>query len=309
MTEGFAAKQDYWLRVLAIIGVSLFGFIFIGPIVGFFLALPFYEGSLFSFMDDMISPFGNDNMRVVLYIVQAGATFVGLTLVPAFYWWRTTRTSLITFVDKPRISWMDAGLVIAIVIVFMGFNSVFIEWNANVDIPDVAGGFERWARDTEDKAMELTKFLTEFSTFGQFVLGFIVIAVLASIGEEFVFRGLLQPALHKATGNIHVAIWVAALLFSTLHMQFYGFVPRVLLGALFGYLYFWSGNLLIPMLAHLVNNGFSVLMIYVNQKELVGIDLEKPQAAPGLVVLTCTILTALLLYYFRKINYAKVHAT
>ena len=308
MTEGYAAKQDYWLRVLAIIGVSLFGFIFIGPIVGFFLALPFYEGNLFSFMDDMVNPFGNDNMRVVLYIVQGGATFVGLTLVPAFYWWRTTRTSLVSFVDKPSISWMDVGLVVAIVIVFMGVNSVFIEWNAKVDLPDAAGGFERWARDTEDKATELTKFLTEFSSVGQFFLGFVVIALLASIGEEFVFRGLLQPALHKATGNIHVAIWVAAILFSTLHMQFYGFIPRVFLGALFGYLYFWSGNLLIPMLAHFTNNGFSVMMIYFNQKELAGVDLENPEAAPWYVALVCAILTGLLLYYFKKINYAKVPA-
>jgi uncharacterized protein len=304
MTQGFAVKQGDWIRVLAIIGVSLFGFIIIGPIVGFFMALPFYEGSLFSFMDDMVNPFGNDNMRVVLYIVQGGASFVGLFLVPAYYWYRSTRTSLVSFVNQPPVSWMDAGLVVAIVIVFMGFNSIFIEWNSSVDIPG-EGGFEHWARDTEDKATELTKFLTEFPSFGQFILGFVVIALFASIAEEFVFRGLLQPALHQAAGNIHIAIWVSAILFSTLHVQFFGFVPRVLLGALFGYLYFWSGNLLIPILAHFVNNGFSILMIYLNQKELAGVDLENPEAAPWYVAIICTVLVGMLLYYFRKINYAK----
>jgi membrane protease YdiL (CAAX protease family) len=304
MTEG-SARQSEWLRVLAILGVSLFGFIFIGPIVGFFMALPFYEGNLFSFMDDMVNPFGKDNMRLVLYIIQGGASFVGLALVPAYYWYRTRRTSLVRFVDHPRISWVDVALVVAIVITFMGFNSIFIEWNSKIDLPGTSG-FEQWARDTEDKATQLTKFLTEFSSVGQFILGFFVIAVLAAIAEEFVFRGLLQPALEKATGNIHVAIWVSAILFSALHMQFFGFLPRVFLGALFGYLYFWSGNLLIPMLAHFVNNGFSVIMIYLNQKEFAGVDLENPEAAPWPVTMICTLLTAALLYYFRKINQSKV---
>lgn len=300
MEEGHAATGSPWLRALTILVVALFGFMFIGPIVGFFLALPFYEGTPFTFMDDMVDPFGKENMKLVLYIVQAGATFVGLALIPGFYWYRSTGRSLMTLFKGPRITLIDIGLVTGIVIFFMGFNSIFIEWNSHVDLPDVFGGFESWARETEDKATALTKYLTEFSNVGQFITGFIVIAVLAALGEELVFRGMLQPALQKATGNIHAAIWISAILFSSLHLQFYGFVPRVLLGALFGYLYFWSGNLLVPMIAHFVNNAFSVVMIYLNQKEILGIDLENPVAPSWPVVVVFTMLTFALLFYFRK---------
>jgi membrane protease YdiL (CAAX protease family) len=84
-------------------------------------------------------------------------------------------------------------------------------------------------------------------------------------------------------------------------MQFFGFVPRVLLGALFGYLYVWSGNLLLPIIAHFVNNGFSVLMMYLYQKGMIATDMvDSTEAAPWPVVLSFTIVFAGLVHYFKK---------
>jgi membrane protease YdiL (CAAX protease family) len=131
-------------------------------------------------------------------------------------------------------------------------------------------------------------------------LGVFVIALLPAIGEELVFRGMLQPELFRATGNHHAAIWISAIIFSAFHMQFFGFVPRLLLGALFGYLYVWSANLLIPMIAHFVNNGFSVLMMYLYQKGIITVDMESPEAAPWPMVIGFTIVFGFLLFYFKK---------
>jgi membrane protease YdiL (CAAX protease family) len=298
--EGQAGRGTYWLKALTIIVVALFGFMFIGPVIGTFLALPLYDGSVLTFMDDLTNPFGKENMKLIHYIVQGSATFIGLAVVPALYWRKSSGQPLAKLLAGPRVTVVDAGIVMGIVVFFMGFNSIVIEWNANIDLPDFLGSFESFARQTEDTATALTKYLTEFSTVGQFVVGFVVIAVLAGIGEELVFRGMLQPTLQKATGNIHAAIWISAILFSCLHLQFYGFVPRVFLGALFGYLYFWSGNLLVPMFAHFVNNGFSVIMIYMNKTELAGVDLENPEAAPWPVATGFTLVTIALLWYFKK---------
>jgi len=300
MTGESAVGKSHWLKAATILVVALVGFMFIGPVVGTFLALPLYDGSVLSFMDDLVNPFGKENMKLIHYIIQGSATFIGLALVPALYWSKSTGQSLRRLISGPPVSVLDVGLVTAIVISFMGFNSIIIEWNANVNLPDFLGSFEAFARETEDTATALTKYLTEFSNIGQFIAGFIVIAVLAGIGEELVFRGMLQPALQKATGNIHAAIWISAILFSCLHLQFYGFVPRVFLGALFGYLYFWSGNLLIPMIAHFVNNGFGVAMIYMNQTELAGVDLENPVAAPWPIVASLTVITIALLWFFKN---------
>jgi membrane protease YdiL (CAAX protease family) len=87
-------------------------------------------------------------------------------------------------------------------------------------------------------------------------------------------------------------------------MQFFGFVPRMLLGALFGYLYVWSGNLLLPMIAHFVNNGFSVLMMYLYQRGAITMDMDSPEAAPWPLpwplVASLTLVFVALLFYFKK---------
>ena len=140
-----------------------------------------------------------------------------------------------------------------------------------------------------------------FNSTGEFLFAFLIIAILPGIGEELVFRGLLQPQLHRATGNAHIAIWISAILFSAIHMQFFGFVPRVLLGALFGYLYLWSGNLIIPMFAHFMNNGFSVLMLYLHQLGIVDIDIETTEAAPWPAVIGFSIITFGLMVYLKKL--------
>jgi membrane protease YdiL (CAAX protease family) len=131
-------------------------------------------------------------------------------------------------------------------------------------------------------------------------MGFIIIAVLPAIGEEFTFRGWLQPAFEKATGNPHIAIWVSAFLFSAFHFQFFGFVPRLLLGAMFGYMMYWSGNLWVPIVAHFVNNGFSVVMMYLHQLKLVDFDAESSEALPLIYVIPFAILFGFLMFFLKK---------
>ena len=83
------------------------------------------------------------------------------------------------------------------------------------------------------------------------------------------FRGVLQQLLG---GRRHVAIWLTAVIFSAIHMQFYGFVPRMLMGALFGYVFVWTGSLWVPIVMHFVNNGMAVLVYYIFSSKGVAID-------------------------------------
>jgi len=194
--------------------------------------------------------------------------------------------------------------VIVLVIVFMGANSLFIEWNQNLNLPESLGWFESWARDFEDRIQEITIFLTTFDSTSEFLIAFFVIALLPAIGEELVFRGFIQNHIHILTKNLHIAIWVAAFIFSFFHFQFYGFFPRLFLGALFGYLYVWSGNIIIPVIAHFVNNGFTLLMIYFYHEGAIDFDIEATESVPISNVLLSMVVTSVLLYlfysYFRK---------
>jgi membrane protease YdiL (CAAX protease family) len=202
--------------------------------------------------------------------------------------------------NSTGISTVPVVVTAFIVIIFMAVNSVFIEWNARFDFPDFANEFERWAREREDAATRQTEFLTNFSSIGELLMALIIIAVLPAIGEELVFRGLIQNELYRASRNIHVAIWFAAMLFSAIHFQFFGFVPRLLLGALFGYLYYWSGSLPLAIVAHFVNNAVSVVAIYFYQQGKLDLNLESQDAAPTGIVLTSAALTAALLYYLYR---------
>ncbi len=251
------SQRPAWLSIIFILITATLGFVVIGPLIGFFVAMPFYDGNLFDLAIKLSDPFANPDIRLPILIMQGCATLIGLILIPVLYVSAIEKGNPIAWITEKSTSLVIVIVTALIVISFMAPNSVFIEWNANFIFPDFLKEFGDWARARETQAEELTKFFTTFHSTGDFVFGVFVIALLPAIGEELVFRGMLQPELFRYSGNHHVAIWVSAIIFSAFHMQFFGFVPRVLLGALFGYLYVWSGNLLIPMIAHFVNNGFS----------------------------------------------------
>jgi uncharacterized protein len=293
------SERNPILSAFFILCTVVIGFVIVGPIIGLLFSLPFYEGSVLELGEKIQNPLQYPELRVPVLIMQGFATLIGLILIPALYLFSFERLSVVRLLNK-NISVSIAIVVALATIAFMGTNSIFIEWNATFTFPDFLKGFGEWAREREDLAAELTKFFTAFNSVGDLVLGLFVIALLPAIGEELVFRGMLQPEFYRASGNQHAAIWISAFIFSAFHMQFFGFVPRMLLGALFGYLYVWSGNLWMPMIAHFVNNGFSVLMIYLYQKGTITVDIESPEAAPWPVVASFTIVFAGLLYYFHK---------
>lgn len=253
----------------------------------------------------LATPADYPELRVPLFIMQGCATLFGLIIVPSLYVLAFEKKNILILAkDKPLYS-QSILLTIIVVIVFMIPNTFFIEWNANLSMPDFLKNFETWARQNEDRAAELTTFLTTFDSFGNFLLAFVVIAILPGIGEELLFRGMLQPELQRATGNIHAAIWISAIMFSAIHLQFFGFVPRMLLGVLFGYLYYWSGNIVVPMLAHFINNGFSVVMIYLYQLGIISINLESGEPAPLVMVALFTVITFGILLYLKKFHQEK----
>ncbi|WP_128547856.1 CPBP family intramembrane glutamic endopeptidase [Larkinella soli] len=209
--------------------------------------------------------------------------------------------------DRPLSTVQALGVVVLLTIAFMPFDGLIIEWNRNMSLPDSLSGLENWMRQKEDQLSELTTFLTTFTTPWQLAIAIFVIGVIPAIGEEVLFRGLVQRKLQQWFGNPHLAVWIAALIFSAIHVQFYGFIPRTLLGALFGYLYVWSGNLWVPILAHFVNNGFTVLMVWLYRRQMVSIDIENTDSVPLTGALFSLLLTVGFLIYFRRSNQLPSH--
>jgi len=144
--------------------------------------------------------------------------------------------------------------------------------NAEMHLPEWMSSVEEWMRNSEDNAAEMTKAFLKMNGLADLLFNILLIGILPAIGEELIFRGIIQQVINKGKNNYHIGIWVSAILFSALHFQFYGFLPRLLLGALFGYLFVWSRNLWVPIFAHFLNNTFALLAVYY-----LGIDAVEKQ--------------------------------
>jgi membrane protease YdiL (CAAX protease family) len=287
------------ISIILIFAIVFLGFMVIGPMIGFFLTLPFFPGDMFEYLAAIEHITDHPELKISYYVMQGCATAIGLIIGPVLFL-KTQQKSVAIFFVNQKLLVIPAILTALIVVVFMAANSFFVEWNTTVKFPEFLKEFEAWAKEMEARATQVTEILTHFDSIPEVILAMIVIALLPAIGEELVFRGLIQNEFFRGTKNIHVAIWVSAILFSAIHVQFFGFVPRMLLGALFGYLYYWSGSLWVAMLAHFVNNGMAIIGMYLNQMGYLDFDVESPEAAPVSAIIFSAILTGALLYAFKK---------
>lgn len=295
--ENLVSDKPPLHSLLTTIAIFIIGFLVVGNVIGFLLAAPFYEGNL---LNAIQSENPDSRLFYPLLIIQGVTSFVGLVVFPFLQVKYLEHKSIAPFFPKqPRLFYV--GLIIAVLAInFMIALSPIAEWNANLDFPGFMNGFEEWARSAEQRNEEITKTLTAFTSVGDLLLALLVIAIIPAIGEEVVFRGLMQNELFRASKNPHVAIWFAAFIFSAIHFQFFGFVPRLLLGALFGYLYYWSGNLWVPILAHFFNNGIQIVAMYYVNNGLIDMDAEAETAAPWPAVAGGVIVTTLLLFFLRR---------
>lgn len=202
--------------------------------------------------------------------------------------------------SKP-INWLS---VLVLMVVSMPFMTWLVEFNEQLVLPDFLAPLEAWMKQSEQSAEALTKVFLTFNGLGSFVYIMVIVAVVPAIGEELLFRGVLQKIMVGWFKNYHVAIWVTAILFSALHMQFYGFLPRMLLGALFGYVFYWSGSLWLPILGHFINNGSVVMLSYLYPEMMENTEITLFDSEMNLIAsIVSAVLVVGLLLMFKRINH------
>ncbi|MBO9612491.1 MAG: CPBP family intramembrane metalloprotease [Dyadobacter sp.] len=286
----------------------LVGFMLIGMAVGNVLAvmaLAVYLGADTESVTALLTQLFAEPEKVpngwnALMIMQGTVHFFSYLLPTLIYWFYIERRTISALSTERKPVWYIWVLVFLLVLAFIPANSKFIEWNQAMDLPDALSGLEKWMRDKEDQLSVMTEFLTSYTNFGQLLIALFVVTVLPALGEEILFRGVIQSKLYLELRNIHVAIWVSAAIFSAIHFQFYGFLPRMMLGALFGYLYYWSGNLWVAILAHFVNNGFVLVMMYLHNVGLIEINIEEAKSMPLMLITASLVVSAAILQVIRK---------
>ena len=288
-------------NLMTVIGFVLVGF-FVGQLLATMamLGLAIASGlSMEALMNDPNSIYDAVSMEAAL-ASQMLYTIFFTFVTPWFYLRVVAKKSLASLSTNKEVAPVNALIVVLATFAFMFVNAYIIEWNINWTFPEFLAVFEDWARQMEDDMAAATERFTTFDSFGQFLLGFVAIAILPGIGEELLFRGVLQNGIHRVAKNKHVAIWVAAFIFSAIHMQIFGLVPRMVLGAIFGYLYVWSGNIWYPIIGHIANNGIGVIIAYMATSEFVDSDLEDPESIPMLYTLLGLVAFVILMFLFRN---------
>ena len=173
------------------------------------------------------------NLYKFIQVVQA----IGFFIVPPFIlgYLFLGKSKEYLHLDK---SFNAQSMILIIVMMFFASPLINLigELNSNMNLPDWLSGVEDWMRNAEKNAAEITDAFLNVKTIGGLAFNIFMVALLPAVGEELLFRGVIQKIFSQMTHSHHWGIWISAILFSALHMQFYGFVPRVLLGALFGYL-------------------------------------------------------------------------
>ena len=190
--------------------------------------------------------------------IQSLGMFVFSALLAVFLYAKSIRNELNL---KPT---KIVAIIIALILTFTitPFLGLSMHLNSFLELPDFMSGIQEWMQSKEDSIAEMTKVLLNVEGLGGLMANLLVIAVIPAIGEEFIFRGIIQKQFGKIFKNHHIAILVAAFIFSAIHLQFFGFLPRFILGIILGYLYVWSKSLWLPILFHFFNNGKAVILAY-----------------------------------------------
>ena len=173
---------------------------------------------------------------------------------------------------KSKTLWILIG--IAMIFAIMPFNSVIAEWNANLTLPESMSKIESLMKQMQEAATEIIEKFVSVDTIGGLILNLFMIAGLAALGEELLFRSIIQTSLIKICKNAHIGILIASAIFSFIHFEFYGFFPRLILGMLLGYMFYFSGSIWISMLMHFLNNGTVVFIYFLNNKGITNIDVD-----------------------------------
>lgn len=253
--RGIFKDSNIFGKILQLLVVSLFCFFF-GIIIGQQAGLA---------IDSELS-----SLRVLQTIYT-----VFSYLIPPFilaYFWTEEPPARYLHLDA-KMTTKQILCIILLMVVAIPFINLLADLNNRIPLPDSLSDLETKMRLMEERATMQTEKLLYTNNIGGLLVNILLIAIIPAVSEELFFRGLLQGELMKWRNNL-IMIWVSAFIFSAVHFQFYGFIPRMLLGAFFGYLLLWSRSLWLPILAHFLNNCIVVVFNYLRHNGYIHAEID-----------------------------------
>jgi len=178
----------------------------------------------------------------------------------------------------------------------------FLQWtiaiNEQMTLPDWLSSVENWMRSMEEQLARQTESFLKMNNFSDLLINMLIIAIVPAFFEELFFRGLIQSFLLEWFRKPWVAILLTSLFFSGVHLQFYGFLPRFILGLVLGYLFYYSGSLWLSVFFHFTNNALCIVFSYLEQHHFISNKFEEQMSSSYLLVIISLAVVAAVMIYF-----------
>lgn len=219
-------------------------------------------------------------------------------LIPAwlFFYLSDPQPSQFGGLRGASFRWGAAGVSVVLLLFSLPLVGILSDWNQLIHF----GSLDQSVRELNEKAREATKVMLRMSDWPALLYNLMLIAVVPAIAEEMFFRGVLQPLFIRMFRRAWIGILLAAVVFSLLHGEMLGFLPRVALGIVLGLIYYFSGNLWYSIAAHFFNNGFQIVLVFLFQKHYIDYDITRDEPTPLAAGLISLILVAGLFFLFEK---------
>ena len=235
-------------------------------IIATIISIPLFDVNL----EDILNPdFTNNKLINALKFLQAIQS-IAMFIIPPVLLAILFSNNPKEYLNITKTPFLISALSVSFIMLFsIPIINYLAEINSNMSLPESFSEIEKIMKDLEKDAKEITDIFLKADSIIILFVNIIVIAIIPAIGEELLFRGIFQKLFTNWTKNAHLGVWIAAFFFSAMHFQFYGFLPRLVMGAMLGYMLVLSKNLWLPVIAHFVNNAFAVTVYYLSDKNII----------------------------------------
>lgn len=293
-------RRYYISKLISLAGMLLTAY-FIAPLFGMLLCKPLFGIDAIGNPYTLATYAGDANKLNALKFIQLVSS-LGLFFFCSFLFSKMIgeKDSLAFFRLKTASS---PRFYLLSILLFFAANPWFTElvlWNEALQLPDSLYWLEQMMKTAEQGAAEITAAMLEDKSMFNLSINLLIIALLPALGEELLFRGVIQQFLQRWTRNIHWSVWTTAAVFSAIHLQFYGFLPRMAMGALLGYCFYWSGSLWLAMLLHFLNNATIIIIKHLDLDKNAGSVFAEDYQYSWFILLGSIILSILLFQYLQK---------
>lgn len=256
---GFKILILFFLIVVLFVITMLFGLV---------LGIPFFGMDIISFFDGTYNYSDPRTINISKYFQVLSQLGIFVFPALAFAYLENRKVSDYLMVNK---SPFNIPMLISLVLIFVlipGINWM-VEINQQMTLPSFMHKIESWMKESEENAKIITEAFLNVDSYPGLFVNLFIIAFLAAVGEELLFRGVIFRLLRDRFKNIHLAVWISAIIFSAFHLQFYGFLPRVILGVIFAYIFGWTANLWIVIILHFIFNSITVIAAFLYQRQMI----------------------------------------